>query len=216
MNKKVIIIIILVILIILGSLGLIFKDRFASFLKPTLSPLGNQELVKKPEEEFNFEWTEWQDSAGFAFEYPKELDINPHPEDEENYAYLELTKNDKNGRTIIVVNDSEYTDVGEWLEKDELVRDGNGLETEIASVSARRVALKNKREIAAFVDWDQVIYTIDNQGEGEEYWRQVYTGILSSFKLIPLEGESEEDFVNWLGGFDTSGVDIIEAVEIIE
>jgi len=213
--KKKIIVIGLGFLVILGGLGYVFKDRFLSFLKPSSSS-PDQKFTQKPKEEFNFEWQTWEDAAGFAFEHPKELEIDEHLEDEVNYAYLELKSNEKNGKIVITVNDTEYSNINDWLEQDELVKDGNVLETEIASISARRIKLGDNQEIAAFIDWDQVIYLINSQNEGEEYWRQIYIRILSSFKLIPLEGESAEDFANWLGDFDTSGVDIVEAVEVIE
>jgi len=211
-NKN-IFVVLLVILAILAVLGFVFKGKF---LKPTSPSADKQDLGEKQKEEFSFKWQQWEDLAGFAFEYPKGVEIDDHPEDEENYAHLELTKADKKGRIGITVNDAEYTDVDEWLENDELLSQGSALETEIASMSGKKIALENGREVAVFIDWDQVFYKIDSQAEGEDYWRQAYARILSSFKLIPLEGETEEDFADWLGGFDTSGVDIIEAVEVIE
>lgn len=219
MEKKKLIVILLS-LFFLGIIitGFVFRDKIASLLGLSgkmISPL-SEEKVEKKIKEIKFEWVEWQDPAGFSFEYPKEVAIDDHPEDKINYAHLELTKKGKKGRIVILCNDSQYVDIDEWLKKDELVKNGNSLATEIASMSAKRVALGNEREIAGFIDWDEVIYTIDLQPEGEDYWRKVYNHLLSSFKLIPLEGESEEEFINWLEGFDTSGADIVEPVEIIE
>jgi len=31
-----------------------------------------------------------------------------------------------------------------------------------------------------------------------------------------LENESKEDFSQWLGGFETQGMDVVEEVEVIE
>lgn len=211
MSKKLIIILILLIIVIGGG-GFVFKDKLFSLVNPT------KELTRPldEKEEIKFEWVEWQDPAGFSFEYPKELTINNHPEDEINYAHLELLENDRKGGIVILCNDSEYSDIDDWVENNELVKEGSSLETKVASLGARKVALGKGREIVGFIDWDEVIYTIDLQSEEEDYWQPIFNHILDSFKLIPLEGESEEEFVNWLEGFDTSEADVVEPVEIIE
>ena len=214
MNKKLIILPASAILVIIILLVFIFKDQLSGFLGISSSSNQTSQQEKKPE--YNFEWTWWEDSAGFAFEYPQGFEINDHPDDEINYANLELTSQDKSGRIIILVNDTEYSDIEAWLENDELVKEGSGLGTEVASMSAKKVVLEEGREVAGFIDWDQVIYTVDVEGEDKYYWQAVYNQLLSSFKLMPLEGESEETFTDWMGGFDTSGVDIVESVEVIE
>ena len=218
-NKKKKIIIVLVVLGalgILGGLGWYFKGQITSYFSPakeTTSPLGAQD--KK--EEFNFKWKLWEDPAGFSFEYPEEIEIDIHVEDESNYSFLTLSSNDRKGKIDIICNDSQYKDIEEWVKEDSLVKMGSGLETQIASISAQKAALGDGREIAGFIDLDEVIYTIDKTPEDEiDYWQGIYNHILSSFKLIPLKGETEEQFSEWLGGFDTGGMDVVESVEIIE
>jgi len=213
-NKKLVIIPASLILLIILVLVYIFRDQLSGYLGISSSSDQIPQQEEKPE--YSFEWTWWEDAAGFAFEYPQSFEINDHPEDEINYANLELTSQDKSGRIIILVNDTEYADIEAWLENDELVKEGSGLGTEVASMSANKVVLKEGREVAGFIDWDQVIYTVDVEGEDKDYWQAVYDQILTSFKLIPLEGESQETFTDWMGGFDTSGVDIVEAMEVIE
>jgi hypothetical protein len=73
------------------------------------------------------------------------------------------------------------------------------------------------REISAIVDMDVVLYTLDKRPEGEnDYWNQIYSHMIETFKLTPLEGETVEEFSQWLEGFDTEGVDIVAPVEVIE
>lgn len=220
-KKIVIILVILVILGVLGGLGWYFREQIYRGLKSaitgkkkkTINPLG----VQEKKEEFNFKWKLWEDPAGFSFEYPDEVEIDIHAEDEANYSFLTLTSKERKGKLDIICNDSQYADINEWLSEDSLVKQGSGLETQVASVSGQRVALGNGREIIAFIDWDEVIYTIDKTPEKElDYWDEICSHILFSFKLIPLEGETEEQFSEWLGGFDTSGMDVVEAVEIIQ
>lgn len=209
MSKKTIVTIVLLLILPLAAVFFYFN-----FIKPkkALSPVGEGKKVKK---EFNFDYTEWQDPAGFAFEYPEGIKIDDHPEDEVNYAYLELTSDAKLGKIKILCNDSQYSDIETWSQEDSFVRDSSSLDTEVASISAKKVALGSDRELVAFIDWDEVIYTIEIESK-ESYWQEIYNHILSSFKLVPLEGESEEEFVNWFEGFDTSQADIVEPVEIIE
>ncbi len=210
MKKKVLILAVIgLILIIVGSF--LFQNDLLDWSSKKMTPSSSE----KQKEEFNFVWEEWQDPAGFAFEYPTQVEINTHPEDETNYAYLELTAKDRDGKITIICNDSKYKDIEEWLEQDELVKEGSGLDTTVASMAAKKVAVENK-ELTAFIDWDQVIYFVEKDDGGVEFWKPVYNKILSSFRLIPLEGESEEEFANWLEGFPTEGVDAVEPVEIIE
>jgi len=215
-KKKIIVLVLVLVLGILGGLGFVFREKIISFLgwgQKTSSPLGVQEKKEK----FNFDWALWEDEAGFSFEYPRELEIDVHPEDERNYSFLTLTAKERKGRIDIICNDSQYQDINDWLENDSLIKQGSGLETKIASLSAQKVALGNGREITGLIDWDEVIYVLDKNPEGEiDYWSAIYTHILDSFKLIPLEGETEEQFSQWLEGFDTAGADVVEAVEIIE
>ena len=46
----------------------------------------------------------WEDAAGFSFSYPEDISIDPHEEDEENYAHLELTLPGYEGRIVILVH----------------------------------------------------------------------------------------------------------------
>jgi hypothetical protein len=207
---------------LLVGLGFVAVGTLAALLywrlKPgsAISPAGKEDQKTTVAEKFDFVWQEWQDPAGFAFKYPEGVKIDNHPDDKANYANLTLSSPDKKGQIDILVNDSNYSDLSEWLANDELVKGGRGLDTQIASASAKKIALNNGRIVSALIDPDQVIYTIIGRMENEEYWRQVYEKILDSFRLIPLEGESEAQFSNWLEGFETTGVDIVEPVEVIE
>ena len=197
-----------------------YKNRSREPLSPTEPGTMGQGRAsdKNTEEEkkTKFNWTVWEDPAGFSFEYPKETTINNHPEDKENYAWLELTKEGSKGKIAIFCKDSQHNNIDQWAKKDKEVSAGNSLNTTIASASAKKVALGEGKEIAAFIDPDAVIYTIKLIPENETYWQEIYRRILSSFKLIPLEGETQETFSNWMEGFNTSGADVVEPVEVIE
>jgi len=212
MNKKALLAFILV-FVLIGGVAAFFYFRFEpTSEKAMLNPLLENQ---KRENELDFDWAWWEDPAGFKFEYPQGFEIDSHEEDEVNYAYLEFAKKGSSGKLTVICNDAPYQSINDWLE-DELVKEGNSLQTEIASFPAQKVILGEGREVAAFIDQDKVIYLIDKQPEGEAFWDQVYARILSSFALVPLEGETAAEFQDWLEGFDTSSADIIESVEVIE
>jgi len=197
-----------------------YKNRSRKPLSPTESATTGQGRASDKnageERKTNFNWTVWEDPAGFSFDYPKEITIDNHPEDKQNYAWLELTKEGSKGKIILFCKNSQYSSIDQWAKKDKEVSKGNSLDTTIASASAKKVALGEESEIAAFIDPDAVIYTIKIIPENESFWQEIYRRILSSFKLIPLEGESEKSFSNWMEGFNTSGADVVEPVEVIE
>lgn len=201
------------ILLIIVAILMAFTLAFFLLRKPSQKPPLSEKSLPMEEE---FPLKTWEDPAGFSFNYPEILEIDIHEEDEVNYAHLELTQEGKMGRVLIIANDSDYDTLEDWLAEDKEVKGLSSLDTEIADLPAKKVALKEGKEIAAFIDLDQVIYTIIKEPQGEDFWRQAYRAILDSFVLIPLEGESEADFQNWLEGFETGNVDVVEPVEIIE
>lgn len=217
MNKKILIVAGGLLLIVLAA-GFVFGNDLIALIKPEKKSVSLK--TTKPEnpseEAVNLDLVTWKDEAGFSFQYPKGTEINTHPEDQVNYANLELTYPDKKGKIIILCRDSLYQNLDDWLKKDETVKLGSSLNTKIASQSAKRIALGENREMSGFIDGDSVLYTIDKQSAGEVFWDQAYTAIVMSFKLTPLAGESEKDFNSWLGGFDTESVDAVEPVEVIE
>jgi hypothetical protein len=190
------------------------------FLNPQgkiINPLGQEkeDLINLTQIK---DWQEWKDEAGFAFEYPKEAKLEQIMDNDQNYSQLRLTYSGKPGVITIVCQNSQYSNIDDWVAKDSKVKNYSSLDTKIASFSAKRVALGEGKEIAAFIDNDIVIYIIDKQPEGEKYWQQVYSHIIDTFKLIPLAGENQQDFNNWLGDFGSAAEesDYIEPFEIIQ
>jgi len=171
---------------------------------------------REARKEYEHQWISWEDPAGFGFEYPEGAKIDNHPEDEISYAYLTFSHQDHAGKITIICNDSENEDIDGWLKNNEKVKEASALETEIASVSGRKLALGQGKEMTAFIDWDKVLYTIEIEAQDQNYWQPVYKHILDSFELIPLKGETKAQFEDWLEGFDTSGADVIEPVEVIQ
>jgi len=184
--------------------------------KTMISPTPENTPFSKSKQEYDYQWTTWKDPAGFSFEYPQKTEVNDHPEDEINYARLTLSQQDHLGKITIICNDSEYGDLDTWLKNNESVKNANALETEIASTSGRKLSLGQGKEMVAFIDWDEVLYTIEIEAQDQDYWYPIHKHLLETFKLTPLEGETETQFTDWLKGFDTTGADVVEPVELIQ
>ena len=222
-KKWMIIVILAVFFLIIG----LFLSVYFGYLDLSLfgfgrgiqSPAGQ---VEQKEEE-KIEAEERLDPAGFTFSYNKLMEINENPEDEINYANLQLQMADRSGEITIVVNDTDYADVDEWSEGDEMVVGGSVLDTNVAGLLAKKVSLPgNQKVITGFIDADQVLYLVGlDLGKDSSFWQRNYDLILSSFELTPLEGEADDSLrlVETVGDFEDdsfSGEVIYEAEEVIE
>lgn len=103
----------------------------------------------------------YKDPLGFSFSYPDTFTINTHPEDQDNYANLELTNN-KSGRIKLIVSDTTYTDIATWKKEDPEVKDANFLDSKIGSLDAKKVYsdLQGKKLIIAAI-WDGMLFKIE-------------------------------------------------------
>lgn len=173
------IVLILILLLVIG--GLIFY-WFKSGRGPLVSPLVKESEMETPK------LTVWEDPAGFTFTYPEEIKIDPHDEDTENYAQLELTSDDHLGKILIWVKDTDYSEIEEWLEE-EVDEEVPVLDTELGGEAAKKIAYTDpKKIVVAAIDVDALVLLEMYPGD-EGYWQEVYDQILESFVYVPVEGE---------------------------
>jgi hypothetical protein len=141
-------------------------------------------LVETEKEELSL--IVWEDPAGFKFSYPSKITIDPHEEDKENYAHLELTSPSHPGKILIWMKDTNYKNPDDWAKKE--VGEGQVFDSELGGKPAKKVASINPKKLTtATIDVD-VLVLVEVFPE-DEWWNEVYNQILSSFEFIPLAGE---------------------------
>ncbi|HUV43154.1 MAG TPA: hypothetical protein VMY36_04625 [Patescibacteria group bacterium] len=166
-------------------------------------------IVKESE---SAEEVTWEDPAGFSFLYPKEIKIDPHEEDEESYAHLELTSPDHSGKILVWVKETDYTDIEDWL-ADEIGEEEQVFDTKLDTEPAKKIAFSDPEKlVVAAIDIDSLVL-VEMYPDEENYWQEVYNNILDTFTFIPLEGEETES--GWQGAGGAGGI-IEEAEEVIE
>lgn len=137
---------------------------------------------------------EWKDQAGFSFSYPSGVTINPHEEDQENYAHLELTHPAFAGSIFVWAKDlpaQAGTTVDSWVKKEKSFDGAAVLDTTFADRSASKILLSTptKKIVTAAVD-DGIVFYVEGNFTDSEYWTKAYETITNSFAFVPLDGES--------------------------
>jgi hypothetical protein len=152
----------------------------------------------------------WLDQAGFKFSYPEGVLIDPHQEDTESYAHLELITANTDGKMVIWVKETDYETASQWAEE-ELAEDIQIFETSLGGQEAIRAVFENpKKMVLASVDVDALVL-VEIFPDEKDYWQTVSSQIINTFEFIPIEGEPEfADFQ------DDAGLVIEEPEEVIE
>lgn len=206
MNKRLVTIIggVVVLLVIAGAV-FIFQLKKAPSV---ISPVG--ELEKEPEVKL----ATWEDPAGFSFSYPQDLEIDSHEEDRQNYAHLELTSADREGKILIWVKDTNYSTIDAWV-KGEAGEKEQIFDTELSGEPAKKVAYSEPGKlVTATIDVDALVL-VEMFPDEEGYWQGVYDQVLTSFTFVPLEGEEAVAPAPWEGPGEAGGI-IEEPEEMIE
>lgn len=204
MNKKFLVVAgVIALLLIIGGIALILQSRRTA---PMVSPIGELEPEVK--------LVTWEDQAGFEFSYPQNIEIDPHEEDLQSYAHLELTLADHDGSVIIWVKETSYADIEAWAEK-EATRDAQIFDTELGGEPAKKVAYSEPEKlVTAAIDVDALVL-IEMIPDEQGFWSEIYDQILSSFAFIPLESEESVAPGPWEGTGGAGGI-IEEPEEVIE
>jgi hypothetical protein len=180
----------LVVLLGVGVFFLFFWQPGSSLKGGASSVIAPQSA--SPKEDLG-EMVWWEDEAGFKFSYPKKAEVDPHPEDEENYAHLELSVPDRAGGIVVWAKDTEHEKIEDWAA--DVMSQAAVFDTTLGGYSARRAifsAPEEKMQLAAIdVDTLILIEMRADSGKQDGFWEVVLDELVGSFEFIPLEGETE-------------------------
>ncbi|KKS98188.1 MAG: hypothetical protein UV73_C0003G0130 [Candidatus Gottesmanbacteria bacterium GW2011_GWA2_43_14] len=156
------------------------------------------------------ETADWEDQSEFKFSYPKNLKLNPHDEDTENYANLELSKSNHPGSIVLWTKDTRASDIKEWLIKEKIA---NVIETELDGYPAVKVLSQGEsKKLTVSAIRSGYLYQIEANLTDEKYWQPVFDSVLASYKF--LDTEKTQIVPKDSGGGQTEI--IYEAEEVIE
>ena len=131
-------------------------------------------------------------NLGFVFEYPNNLTVNPHEEDKENYAYVELTAAGSDGSIVIWAKDTTYTDLSEWMQGEDEVAGGNAIDTTWGGKEAKKVRItKPAPKVVTATLYDDLLFLIEETPDKEGKLDTAYENILSSFKFYTVSSSGE-------------------------
>lgn len=124
----------------------------------------------------------WTDQAGFTFQYPKELSVNKHDEDTDNYAHVELTNAEHPGSIIVWAKDSQWSDVESWIKSDKRFANATIADTVLGGQPGKKLLIAGPQQerIASTIS-DKILFTIEGKLIDSVYWSGVDEAIISSF-----------------------------------
>jgi len=134
----------------------------------------------------------WEDQAGFSFQYPKDVLINKHDEDLENYAHIEFTSATHSGRLIVWAKDTTYGDIAAWAAGDKTLANASIIDTTLGGKKAKKISISepSKKLITGTIE-DQILFTIETEPQsGDPFWTDTYATIVQSYAFTPLASDN--------------------------
>lgn len=138
------------------------------------------------------EMTTWEDPAGFSFQYPKDLSVNNHEDDDENYAHVELTANDHPGSVIVWASDLTVKDLNAWVKK--FYPTGTSIDTTLGGETAKKILVStpSAKFIVGTIS-DGLLFYVDGTLTDKMFWQTVEDGIVKTFTFTPdLSASSDQ------------------------
>lgn len=178
MKKRTVLVSILTLVILVGIGAILsLRQQRAGKQNPTSPAVSQKE-----------ELAVWEDQAGFTFQYPKDVLVNKHDEDTENYAHIEMTSSAHPVKLIVWAKDTTYADIAAWVKKDKALTGAVSVDTTLGGQPAKKIILTtpSKKIIIGTIS-DQILFTIESEpSENDEYWIKVSDTIVPSFAFTPM------------------------------
>lgn len=157
----------------------------------------------------------WIDQSEFEIQYPKELILNTHEEDQENYAHLEFTSPTHPGNLIVWAKDTTSENIDSWLKQNNIT---NVLDSFMGQEPAKKVFDQtNSQKILLSSIREGFLYQIEADLKDREYWSKIYDQISSSFIFtVPQDRSDKAPVSGENNSLDYTEADIWEGEELIE
>jgi len=205
-RKLILIIIPVVVIVAIGSFA-----YFNFYKKRLVSPIGSIQPTPSASEEL----TTWVDQAEFSFQYPKSLKLDPHEEDQENYAHVELTSATHSGSLIIWVKDTTAEDTEAWAKETKLI---GAIDSTLGGLPAKKTLTNEQKQLIVTAIRNGYLYQIETNLTDATYWNQVYETVSSNFKFVeggPKTNDSSVDTSSY-DNSNAGGGEVYEDEEVIE
>ena len=201
-------------ILVIGGVAFLFAFLVVGFFLLKQKPSGSLvfpsgKRISLTPTEVPLKMTAWKDPLGFTFPYPKEVKLDPHDEDQENYAHVELTNATHSGNIIVWAKDTEFSSIEDWVNDDPMATSASVLDATLAGVSAKKLyfAQPVKKLVTATI-YDELLFLIEMVPDSGTFWGKIYDDLLKGFSFGTMAGSSE--------GLEGEGEVIDEGEEIIE
>jgi len=136
----------------------------------------------------------WTDPAQFSFQYPKSLALNPHDEDQENYAHVELTSAIHAGNLIVWAKDTTAQTIDDWVSQQKIK---NAIDSNLDNVPAKKVLTAGDvNKLIVSTIQGGYLYQIEVNLADNVFWNKILDTVVSTFKFTPAEGTKQEQGSN--------------------
>lgn len=129
------------------------------------------------------EMTTWNDPAGFSFQYPKDLTINNHEDDNDNYAHVELTSKDYPGNIIVWASDLTVKDLNAWVKK--FYPSSTSIDTTLGGEPAKKILLAStSAKLIVGTISDGLLFKVEGTYTDKQFWQPIQDTIVKNFSFI--------------------------------
>jgi hypothetical protein len=181
-SKAVYIVIPAIIIIIIASSTYFLTKNNNKIVSPLANLQPTNSAIKNLENE---ELKSWKDQAEFSISYPGSLNLDPHKEDNENYAHIELTSKENSGSLTVFVKDTNADTLKSFVRINKIQ---GAIDSTIDGVSAIKLLTDTtpKRIITSTLN-KGYLYQIETVLDVNGFWNTVNSIVVSNFKFINSE-----------------------------
>lgn len=184
MNRKLVLIILVLIFVIVGSWWVLFAQKRSNLSTPkTDGQLQFGATQTLTVSKTNISYT---DPSGFSFSYPDNLSLNKNePKSERVYADLNLTAKGVDGELILIISDSSFTNIDEWVKANQI--DSTPVEkASLGTLEAMEITTNDKIILGAYDKG--VLFTIE--ASKGDFWKQVLNIVIKEFNFVSPTAEN--------------------------
>lgn len=186
-NIKMVAIVLLVVVLAVAGGFVWYKKVYknmSSLKNPMVAQITSQQIKTKV----------WTDPMGFKFDYPYDMTVNPHNEDKDNYAHVELAATGSAGSIIVWAKDTNYSTLDDWVKGDKTVAGGSALDTTWGGQTAKKVAIAGDNpRVETGVLYDGLLWILDGIPDKDNKFTRAYDDILTNFKFYSIGGTTVQN-----------------------